>query len=209
MARLAVAVAVVIALAVGVWMLWPDDERGATTTEPLAASTTTSSPTTTEPAPTTTEDDHVVDTVEEAEEILRGIWFAWFEGIYNQDEDRIWEVSVTEEQVGEASDAFGEMQFGQPPTPDGLQFEDTEILLTTSDCLGVWTSMNVAFRGGASSGVNVLRFHEGRWKLLNYWRHRDDLWREDCDVSCPSAHPPDGSPSFSGDVRRLLERQGH
>lgn len=184
MARLAVAVAVVIALAVGVWMLWPDDERGATTTEPLAASTTTSSPiTTTEPAPTTTEEDHVVETVEEAEEILRDIWFAWFEGIYNQDEDRIREVVITEEQVRDATEAFGQMSFAGPPTANAFRFSGTEVLLAMEDCLGVWSSVSASFREGSTSGVHVLRRHEGRWKLISYWVHKGDLWEEDCEIT--------------------------
>src|SRR5690606_22342847 len=129
MARLAVAVAVVIALAVGVWMLWPGEERGATTSEPLAASPTTSSPTTTEPAPTTTEDDHIVDTVEEAEVILRDIWYAWFEGIYNQDGARVREVVITEEQARSATEAFGQLSFAGAPTANAFRFSGTEVLL--------------------------------------------------------------------------------
>src|SRR5688572_17948155 len=166
MARLAVAVAVVIALAVGVWMLWPDDERGATTTEPLAASTTTSSPTTTEPAPTTTEDDHIVDTVEEAEEILRDIWFAWFEGIYNQDEDRIREVVITEEQVEDAVQRFGESQFSRKPESSDISFAETEILQSDKECVAVWTRVVLTgFREGSSEGVQILRWSRDKWLL--------------------------------------------
>lgn len=183
MARLAVAVAVVIALAVGVWMLWPDDERGATTTEPLAASTTTSSPTTTEPAPTTTEDDHVVDTVEEAEEILREFWLAWFEGIYNQEDDAIRDVVVTEEQLASATQQFGVMDFLHRPTHDAFTFSATEILHSAPECLGLWASVEATFREGGLAGVHVFRWHDGRWKLLNLWPRRNDLWREDCDAA--------------------------
>lgn len=181
MARLAVAVAVVIALAVGVWMLWPDDERGATTTEPLAASTTTSSPTTTEPAPTTTEDDHIVETVAEAEEILREIWFAWFEGIYNQDKDRIREVVVTEEQVEDAVQRFGESEFSRKPESSDISFSGTEILQSDKECVAVWTRVVLTgFREGSSEGVHILRRSRDKWLLHTLWRHRNDLWQTDC-----------------------------
>ena len=102
--RWAIAGLVVVGLGVGVWLLWPDgDAAGPTTTTVLAAATTTTSEsidetTTTSAAVTTTVvESHVVETVEEAEAILRELWFGWFAGIYNQDEDRIREVVATEE----------------------------------------------------------------------------------------------------------------
>lgn len=184
MARLAVAVAVVIALAVGVWMLWPGEERGATTSEPLAASTTTSSPTTTEPAPTTTEDDHIVDTVEEAEEILRDIWFAWFEGIYNQDEDRIRTVVITEEMIEAARTQFTTMSFDQPPMSSGVVFDELRVLRSDSDCLALWSDSHVSFieADPHRAGVDILRWDDGRWRLLSSWRYEADLWNSDCEA---------------------------
>ncbi len=89
---------IVVGLAVGIWALWPRDNADPTpTTQPTAAETTTTTvppttATTVLSTTVTTEASHVVTTVEEAEEILRTLWFGWFEGIYNQDEARIREV---------------------------------------------------------------------------------------------------------------------
>ncbi|MFQ5523113.1 MAG: hypothetical protein ACE5F5_06000, partial [Acidimicrobiia bacterium] len=124
MLRRAAAALLLVGLAAGVWMLWPRGDPGGqvattlpaavapSTTTTLAATTTTAVGTT-----TTTIESHVVETVEEAEAILRELWFGWFEGIYNQDEDRIREVVATEEQVEDARAQFDVMTFTEPPTP--------------------------------------------------------------------------------------------
>ncbi len=95
---------VILGLALGAWLLWPRDADVPTTTVPEAGATsTTTSTQVTSTAPTgdsttsTDADSHVVETVAEAEEILRQLWFGWFEGIYNEDVDRIREVVVLEE----------------------------------------------------------------------------------------------------------------
>lgn len=184
MARLAVAVAVVIALAVGVWMLWPDDERGATTTEPLAASTTTISSTTTEPAPTTTEDDHIVETVEEAEEILREFWLGWYGGFYRRDAELIRSVVATEEEVASAVANFDLLTFTRAPMTGDFTFAGTEILRSDSSCLVIWSEFTPPFLEpiGTTGGVHVFRRVGDSWKSLRYWKYRDDLWEDDCSV---------------------------
>jgi hypothetical protein len=175
--------------------LWPRSDAGDTVGE----ATTTTSTSTTEPVPTTTSsttvpttsttsvpDDHVVETVEEAEAILRELWFGWFEGIYHEDEDRIREVVVLEETVETAKESFGAMQFSRPPSPELIRFEDVEILRTDADCLAVWSSLDVAeFRPDAtgSSGVYVMRRIGRGWALLSVWPNRADLWEADCDSS--------------------------
>ena len=96
MIRRLVAGLIVVGLAVGIWALWPrENSDPSPTTVPTAIETTTTTlvtTTTAAPPTSTTEETHVVASVEEAEEILRTLWFGWFEGIYNQDEDRIREV---------------------------------------------------------------------------------------------------------------------
>ncbi len=93
---------VVVGLAVGVWALWPRDTDTETTSIPEAISTTStavveSTATTTPETTTTTEEGvDIIETVAEAEEVLRNFWFGWFEGIYNQDEDRIKEVVASQ-----------------------------------------------------------------------------------------------------------------
>ena len=94
--RRGIAIAVVAGLAIAIVLLWPGaTDEGPPIADPTTTTATTagasSSPTSAPPGTTTTTtvaESHVVETVAEAEEILRNLWFGWFEGIYNQDEDR-------------------------------------------------------------------------------------------------------------------------
>ena len=191
--RRVIAALVVVGLAIAVVALWPRSDAGDTageattttsTTEPdLTTTTSTTVPTT---STTSVLDDHVVETVEEAEAILRELWFGWFEGIYNQDEERIREVVVLEETVETAKESFGLMQFSRAPSPELIRLEDVEILRTDQDCLAVWSSLDVReFRPDAtgSSGVYVMRWIDRGWALLSVWPNRGDLWEADCESS--------------------------
>ena len=111
----------------------------------------------------------MVTSVEEAEEILRELWFGWFEGIYNQNEDRIREVVVLEETVETAKESFG-VEFLAAPRADDLAFGETEILRSDEECLAVWTVLQVSgFRVGESGGV---RDSSMDWRRLE---NADDL----------------------------------
>jgi len=185
--RRLVAGLIVVGLAVGIWALWPRAGSDPTpTTLPVAAETTITTPdttTTTLASTSTTEDTHVVSTVEEAEEILRTLWFGWFEGIYNQDENRIREVVGTQAMLDAGRAAF-DAPFSSTPTPDGLVLEQTELLRSDEECLVVWTTIDVsAFRGGGSQSatLTVVRRVDDSWKLATTWTHKDDLWQPDCD----------------------------
>ncbi len=110
--RRLVAGLIVVGLAVGIWALWPrENSDPSPTTVPIAVETTTTTllttTTTAPPTTSTTEDTHIVATVGEAEEILQALWFGWFEGIYNQDEDRIREVVGTQAMLDAARTQFG------------------------------------------------------------------------------------------------------
>jgi predicted RNase H-like HicB family nuclease len=98
------------------------------------------------------EGSHVVETVEEAEEILRELWFGWFEGIYHQDEDRIREVVGNPEQIQNAVDQFGVMEFEHMPTLSGISLDETEILRSDSECLALWSEVEADFRDGSLEG---------------------------------------------------------
>ena len=187
--RRMIVVLIAVALAVGVFVFWPrtdvDDPpvtaaagTTTTTTEPL--DTTTSAPS----ASTTLGDgSHVVETEDEAEEILRELWFGWFEGIYNQDEDRIREVVGNPNQVEAAVEQFGEMEFDNAPTSEAIVISDMEILRSDESCLAIWGNVEAGFRDGALAGVHVFRSDDGRWLLINTWPLRGDLWSSDCEVS--------------------------
>lgn len=190
MLRRVIAGLVVAGLAFGVWLLWPEgDDPLPTSTTAIAAATTsttdnmTTAPPTIAPDPTTTttSSGHVVETVEEAETILRELWFGWFQGIYNEDEDRIREVVVTEETVQTAKESFG-IEFAAPPSTSSITFMETEILRSDRGCLAVWTVMQLNdFREGSSAGVNVLRWVDDRWKQLSIWRSQQDVWEAECE----------------------------
>ena len=177
---------IVVGLAVGIWALWPrDDQDPSPTTTPTAAATTsTSIPTTSTTAAATTtqtEPAQAVESVEEAEEILRNLWFGWFEGIYNQDEDRIREVVGTQAMLDAARAQFGVMEFDSPPTPESIAISNLEILRSDEECLVLWGSTRAVFRAGSTEGVQVLRSTDGRWVFAGFWTHPEDLWEADCE----------------------------
>lgn len=186
-ARILLGVLIVAALVTAIVILWPGPAAtdSTTTTAVAAPSTTTAEETTTTvPGPTTVAGSHVVETVEEAEAILRELWFGWFEGIYNQDEERIKEVVGTQEFLDVARDRFGVMEFTAEPTPEGLVISDVEILRSDEDCLSVWwRGDGTSFRGpGAfTEDVVVMRWIE-RWVLTARWAYRNDLWEADCEA---------------------------
>jgi hypothetical protein len=191
--RTVIAALVVVGLAIGVVVLWP---RSTADEPPVGGATTTTSTSTSAPADTTTTtdattsttatpDDHVVETVEEAEAILRELWFGWFEGIFNEDEDRIREVVVLEETVETAKESFG-LEFAREPRPEDITFQDSEILRSDQECVAVYTTLVLSgFREGSSDGVEILRWTPEGWKSLTTWANRQDLWEADCESSLP------------------------
>lgn len=191
MIRRLVAGLIVVALAVGVWILWPrDDSDPTSTTLPGAveSSTTTTSTipatTTTPAAATSSTDSHVVTTVEEAEAILQELWFGWFEGIYNQDEERIKEVVGTQAMLDNARAAFGSVTYESAPTLESIVLTDTEILRTDEQCLVTYATLDVSGFAGPDSNetsVFVLRRVSDDWTLATLWINRDDLWDQDCE----------------------------
>ena len=189
--RWVIAALVVVGLAVGVVLLWPTAPADDSPTTLAAPTTTTSGPapttsaTTTAPTSTTTTataDSHVVETVEEAETILRELWFGWFQGIYNEDEERIREVVATEQMLNAALNAFG-TQFESAPAADQIEI-DIEILKADEECLVTWGLLDItAFRGpdAATRNVQVLRRADGQWKFATSWLNPEDLWETDCE----------------------------
>jgi hypothetical protein len=189
--RRLVAGLIVVGLAIGVWFVWPrDDTEPTPTTLPAAVDstpgattvTTTLTTTTTTPGSTTSADSHVVTSVEEAEEILRALWFGWFEGIYHQDEDRIKEVVGTQSALDSATSQFGQMDFQRAPDISDIQFLESELLRSDDECVAVWTTLTLSgFREGATTAVHVLRWNDGRWVSVGLWELKNDRWNQDCD----------------------------
>ena len=185
--RRLVAGLIVVGLAVGIWALWPRESSDPSpTTAPIAVETTTTTlltTTTTSPTTTpTTEDTHIVATVGEAEEILQALWFGWFEGIYNQDENRIREVVGTQAMLDAALEQFGVMEFGREPRATDLAYSASEILRADESCLVVWTTTRVSgFNEATTTDVHVLRSRDDSWVLASLWREKNDLWDTDCE----------------------------
>lgn len=195
--RTLIGVLIAAALLLGVLIFWflpaddgtPSTEAGATstttvpTTEPSTSVTTTTTPPSTTTS-TPADDSHVVESVEEAEEILRELWFGWFEGIYNQDEDRIREVVATDSFLNAGVEAFDNLSFSSSPTVQGIDFIELEILMSTPTCLVVWSTTQVGYLtvDDPRSGVEVLREVEEGWRFMSAWKFREDLWEGDCDA---------------------------
>ena len=186
---------IVVGLAVGVWVLWPREGSDTTTTTlPVAAATTTSTtnatttssstPDVTVTTTTTKPESHVVETVEEAEKILRALWFGWFEGIYNQDEDRIREVVGSQQFLDDAKLAFETMRLESEPTPTSITFQSLEILRSDPQCLVIWSRSDLSTLIGPGTereGVDVLRGVDNEWRMTSAWAYREDLWEADCE----------------------------
>ena len=197
--RRLISVLVVVGLALAVVLLWanrggdssPGTQAQATTTT-LPPASTTLPPDTTTLATTTTSsptDVEIVETVEQAEAILRELWFGWFEGIYNEDEDRIREVVVLEETVATAREAFGEEFLSEPHLED-ITFSGSELLRADAECLAVLTEMRLTnFRDGSSQSVHVVRSVGGEWRRLSLWQFEEDMWEQDCDSQLSSPSP--------------------
>jgi hypothetical protein len=125
----------------------------------------------------------VVTTVGEAEAILRELWFGWFEGIYNQDEDRIKEVVGTQAMLDSARAQFGVMEFSGSPTSSDLEYSDSEVLRADETCLVVWTETALTgFTVAQTADVHVMRSTQDRWVLASLWQQRNDLWDTDCEA---------------------------
>jgi hypothetical protein len=184
MIRRLVAGLIVVGLAVGVWALWPRGEPNpspTTTVDAVASTTTTVANLTTT---STTAEGHVVTTVEEAEAVLRQLWFGWFEGIYNQDEERIREVVASQALLDSAIAAFPTAAFETAPTEGGVRLADSELLFADEQCLVLWATLDVrdfSGEGAVESSVHVLRWIEDSWHLTTLWVNKNDLWERDCE----------------------------
>jgi hypothetical protein len=178
---------VVVGLAIGVWVLWPRDEPNPSPTTTIhAVASSTSTKVATRTTGSSIVESHVVTTVEEAEEILRQLWFGWFEGIYNQDEDRIKEVVATQALLDDAIAAFPTAAFGTTPTESNVRLGNSQLLRSDEGCLVVWGTLDVtefAGAGAIETSVYVMRWVDGSWRLTTLWLHKNDLWETDCDAA--------------------------
>lgn len=203
MTRRLIAGLIVVGLAIGVWLLWPKSEPGTdtTTTALGVGSTTTSGPTTvpeTSPDSTTTGttlavQNRDVDTVEEAEAILREVIASRYNAIFAKDIDLLIAAVASQTALESGIEAFDLVDFVTEPTLETVVVSNGEILAKTDDCLVVWARVDVSdfvIDAEPSSAVSVLRFIEGRWRWMSLWRNRNDLWEADCESLLEPLSPP-------------------
>ncbi len=74
------------------------------------------------------------------------------------------------------------MTFDEPPTLEGIDLHDVEILRSDESCAAIWAVLTVSFREGESSGVHVFRATAEGWKSVSTWILKDDLWEQDCET---------------------------
>jgi hypothetical protein len=128
----------------------------------------------------------VEDRLVEVEGILQGLWFGWFDAIYRQDPDALWQVVATTRFYDAGVAAMDSMEFVAAPSSEGVDVSLTEILLDRDDCLVVHHSVDISMflgPGEDSQTVSVLwpdALHG--WRFATAWQHPRDLWLMDCDT---------------------------
>jgi hypothetical protein len=148
----------------------------AATTEPIDVTTTA------EPAFTTTTSEE--ERRAEVEELLRDLWFGWFDAIYRKDPDDLWQVVATTQFHEDGVAAMETMEFMEEPSASSFSIEDVEVLLDRSDCLVASYEIDASTLVGEarSQSVSVL-WPDPRYGLrfATGWVYANDLWLQDCD----------------------------
>lgn len=181
----ALAVVAVLAVLLVVALTGGDDGPPAvpTTTPPLPRTIPLTPATTlSEEPPTTTAEQRRA----EVTAILQENYFRWFDAIYRQDADALWEVVATSRAYEDGVNAMGAMAFLKSPSQDEVAIQVRDLLLDRPDCLVVYFEIDVtAFRGAeaVAQAVDVLwPTASGDWRFATSWSNPDDLWLDDCDL---------------------------
>lgn len=159
-----------------------DEEPIVTTTESIRTTTSQIEVTTTTEASTST------TTAEqrqaEVEELLKDLWFGWFDAIYRKDPDALWQVVATTRNHDAGVAAMETMGFIAAPARDGVQIAEFRVLLDRSDCLVVENSVDMtAFRGVVGGSTVSVLWPDDRYgfRFATSWQYANDLWLQDCD----------------------------
>jgi hypothetical protein len=181
--RHGVALSIVIALAaMAVVSLRPTEQAVVALPPPTTTTTTSVVTTTTVPATTTTT---VLDRTAEVEEIVRDLYFRWFDGVYREDMATIDAIAGTTQVLGWAERAFGKLAFLSEPKRDEILVDVKNILLDRPDCLVV--SVDVDYRtffgvDEPHSTVDVyFRVGDG-WGFAVKYKYEREMWQVDCDL---------------------------
>jgi hypothetical protein len=121
----------------------------------------------------------------EVEELLRDLWFGWFDAIYRKDADALWQVVATSDFHGAGVAAMDSMEFESAPTQEGVVIPTVEVLLDRPDCLVAFHEVDVSsFRGdGAVTQTVSVLWPDDRYgfRFATGWQFKNDLWQMDCD----------------------------
>jgi hypothetical protein len=173
-----------------IWALLRDAGAGPPLTLAVTttATTATTSPTSLETTTTvgeTTSTTTAEQRLAEVEEILRELWFGWFDAIYRKDEDALWEVVATTRNYEAGLAAMETMEFVAEPNPEEVKVISLDLLLDRNDCLVINQQLDFsAFRGeGIGSQLVTVFWPDTRygWRIATHWQYPNDLWLQDCD----------------------------
>jgi hypothetical protein len=138
--------------------------------------------TTAEPALTTTTSE--AQRRAEVEELLRDLWFGWFDAIYRKDPDALWQVVATTRFHDSGVAAMETLGFTSEPQADSFHIRSTDVLLDRSDCIVVYYELDASDLVGqpAAPFVSVL-WPDPRYgfRFATDWQYINDLWLQDCD----------------------------
>ena len=172
--RLLAGLGIVIGLALGVGAslgdgpTWWEPPPGMTVATPGTPAPSTSTPADGEP---TTAD------------VIRSLYFGWLDAIFRDDPEALDEVVATDPFREAGVAAMETLRFAAPPTLEGIEPVEWEILLETASCMAVWTVVDLSASlgpGAETRGVDVLWNDGDGWRFASSWTHRDDLWATDC-----------------------------
>lgn len=177
-----------------VWVLMGGGEAEPAATTRVETTAATSPPSTALAAPTTVPATTVASTtsstteaerVAEVEVILRDLWFGWFDAIYRNDPDALWEVVATTPGHDAGVAAMETLEFTAEPSLQEMHVDVKRLLLDRPDCLAVHVTADAAaFRGpGAMTERVEVLWPDPRygWRFATSWKHPDDMWLTDCD----------------------------
>jgi len=205
-ARVGLGLGVIAALAIAIWAAVSqggDEPPPTTTTSTLTTSSTESRPSststtvstttsTTEALPTTAAETtgDPQDRTEEARQILRDLYYRWFDAIYRKDENAVLEISATSNNLDDFRRAISSVEFPRGPERSDIVIRDLEILRWDDSCLVVYAALDLSSwrgEGRVSTVVNVLLPVDGQWLFGTTWLYKDDLWQDDCRIE-PDLH---------------------
>lgn len=115
--------------------------------------------------------------------LIRSLYFGWLDAIHRRDPSALETVVATTPFREAGVAAMDSLDFVAPPTPDGIEVVEWEVLLETRSCMAVWTVVDLSSAlgpGAETSGVDVLWDDGDGWRFASSWTHRDDLWDTDC-----------------------------